>query len=167
MAIEKQVSLVLGLVLSLLVTNIAGNADIMKDIALGFGEAHKHCRDESELTPEKMQAFSHFWDDDFKFEQRELGCAIECMSRHFNLLTEEGKMHHDNADKFIRSFPKGEQIAQQLLDIVHACETKNEAQEDHCWRVLHTAECFIHSAKEQNIAPSVDMLMAEFVVAES
>lgn len=55
-----------------------------------------------------MEEFFHFWRDDFKFEDRELGCAIKCMSAHFNLLTDEHRMHHENTHKFIKSFPNGE-----------------------------------------------------------
>lgn len=63
---------------------------------------------QSQLTEEKMEEFFHFWSEDFKFEHRELGCAILCMSRHFNLLTDSSRMHHENTDKFIQSFPNGE-----------------------------------------------------------
>ena len=55
-----------------------------------------------------MEEFFHFWRDDFKFEHRELGCAIQCMSRHFNLLTDSSRMHHDNTEEFIQSFPNGQ-----------------------------------------------------------
>ena len=54
-----------------------------------------------------MEEFFHFWRDDFKFEDREVGCAIKCMSSHFNLLTDSHRMHHENTDKFIKSFPNG------------------------------------------------------------
>lgn len=54
-----------------------------------------------------MEEFFHFWRDDFKFEHRELGCAIQCMSRHFNLLTDSSRMHHENTEQFIQSFPNG------------------------------------------------------------
>lgn len=54
-----------------------------------------------------MEEFFHFWREDFKFEHRELGCAIQCMSRYFDLLTDGERMHHDNTDKFIKSFPNG------------------------------------------------------------
>lgn len=62
---------------------------------------------QSDLTEEKMEEFFHFWREDFKFEHRELGCAIQCMSRHFNLLTDSSRMHHTNTEQFIQSFPNG------------------------------------------------------------
>lgn len=54
-----------------------------------------------------MEEFFHFWREDFKFEDRELGCAILCMSRYFNLLTDTHRMHHENTREFIKSFPNG------------------------------------------------------------
>lgn len=61
----------------------------------------------SQLSEDMMEEFFHFWSEDFKFEHRELGCAIMCMSRYFNLLTDSRRMHHDNTKKFIKSFPNG------------------------------------------------------------
>lgn len=69
---------------------------------------------QSQLSEEKMEEFFHFWRDDFKFEHRELGCAIQCMSHHFNLLTSSSKMHHENTDTFIKSFPNGKDSALAL-----------------------------------------------------
>lgn len=54
-----------------------------------------------------MEEFFHFWSDEFKFEHRELGCALHCMSHHFSLLTPASRMHHENTDRFIKSFPNG------------------------------------------------------------
>lgn len=62
---------------------------------------------QSQLTENTMEEFFHFWRDDFKFEDRELGCAIKCMGKYFNLLTDTQHMHHVNTDKFIKSFPNG------------------------------------------------------------
>lgn len=72
---------------------------------------------QSDLTDEKMEEFFHFWREDFKFEHRELGCAIQCMSRHFNLLTDSSRMHHDNTAQFIQSFPNGKSTILLLSSI--------------------------------------------------
>nr|UDM59724.1 putative general odorant binding protein 1 [Corcyra cephalonica] len=137
---------------------------VMKDVTLGFGEALNHCREESGLTSEKMEEFFHFWRDDFKFEHREVGCAIHCMSRYFNLLTDSSRMHHENTDKFIKSFPNGEILATQMIDIIHTCEKTFDHEEDDCWRILHMAECFKNTCKQKGIAPTMELLLAEFIM---
>ncbi|CAG4989269.1 unnamed protein product [Colias eurytheme] len=150
--------------ISCLVVQVMGTADIMKDVTLGFGEALQHCREESQLTEEKMEEFFHFWREDFKFEAREVGCAIKCMSRYFNLLTDSHRMHHENTDQFIKSFPNGEVLSKQMVEIIHTCEKKFDEEEDHCWRILRVAECFKHTCIERNIAPTMELLMAEFIM---
>ncbi|XP_063366572.1 general odorant-binding protein 1-like [Cydia amplana] len=153
------------LVLSLAALALAhATVEVMKDVTLGFGEALKQCRESSGLTEEKMEEFFHFWRDDFKFEHRELGCAIQCMSRHFNLLTDGERMHHENTDKFIKSFPNGEVLSKQMVALIHSCEQKFDDMEDHCWRILRIAECFKSSCQERGIAPSMEMMMAEFIM---
>nr|AHY86493.1 general odorant binding protein 1 [Conopomorpha sinensis] len=143
---------------------VTAKVEVMKDVTLGFGEALQHCREQSQLTEEMMEEFFHFWRDDFKFEHRELGCAIWCMSRHFDLLTDSHSMHHENTDKFIKTFPNGDVLSKQMVTIIHACEQKYEEETDHCWRILRVAECFKKTCTDQGIAPTMEMLMAEFIM---
>ncbi|XP_068620053.1 general odorant-binding protein 1-like [Battus philenor] len=136
----------------------------MKDVTLGFGEALQHCREESQLSEDEMEEFFHFWREDFKFEQRALGCALLCMSRYFDLLTDSHRMHHENTDRFIKSFPNGELLSQQMVDIIHECELQHDAEPDHCLRVLRIAECFKGACQHRGIAPTMEQLMAEFIM---
>lgn len=155
----------LSLTVSLLcVAAVSGTADVMKDVTLGFGEALKHCREESELTEEMMEEFFHFWRDDFKFEHRELGCAIRCMSHHFHIMTEDHRMHHQKTDAFIKTFPNGEVLAEQMVGMIHACELQFEHEADHCWRILHTAECFKNTSVARGLAPAMQLAMAELLM---
>lgn len=74
----------------------------------------KVCHPQSQLSVEKMEEFFHFWSDDFKFEDRAIGCALQCMSHHFNLLTASSRMHHENTNEFIKSFPNGKESFKYL-----------------------------------------------------
>ncbi|KAJ2948730.1 hypothetical protein O0L34_g7988 [Tuta absoluta] len=111
-----------------------------------------------------MEEFFHFWREDFKFEHRELGCAIQCMSHHFNLLTDSHRMHHENTHKFIKGFPNGDVLAVKMVSIIHECERQFEHELDHCWRILHIAECFKDTCTKTGIAPTMEMLIAEFIM---
>ncbi|CAH2041916.1 unnamed protein product, partial [Iphiclides podalirius] len=147
-----------------LVPDSQGTSDIMKDVTLGFGEALQHCREESQLSEDKMEEFFHFWREDFRFEEREVGCAIHCMSRYFNLLTDSHRMHHENTDRFIKSFPNGELLSKQMVEMIHECEKQHDTEADNCWRILRVAECFKLSCQRRNIAPTMEQLMAEIIM---
>lgn len=60
--------------------------------------------------------------------------------------------------------PPGEVLASQMVGLIHGCEQQFEADEDHCWRILHVAECFKMHCKEKGIAPTMELMMAEFIM---
>nr|BBB15960.1 general odorant binding protein 1 [Ostrinia latipennis] len=151
-------------VVGLLLARARADLGVMTDITLGFGQALDHCREESGLTQEKMEEFFHFWSEDFKLEARELGCALRCMSAHFNLITDVNSMHHANAEKFVKSFPNGEVLAEQLIGFLHECERQHHAEADACFRVLHMAACFRNACRGARLAPTMEMLLAEFIM---
>nr|UVX20220.1 odorant binding protein [Endoclita signifer] len=132
---------------------------IMKTISVGFGKALDECREESNLTPEIMEEFLHFWRDDFEIKHRELGCAILCMNKKFDLLQDNQRMHHGNMDDFIKSFHQGEKLARRIIEIIHECEKEFDAMEDHCDRIMHVAKCFKSNAIKEGIAPTMEMLV--------
>nr|AII15787.1 general odorant-binding protein 1 [Sitotroga cerealella] len=158
------VSVVAACLLTLLVPGLRATVDVMKDVTLGFGEALQHCREESQLTEEKMEEFFHFWREDFRFDARELGCAIKCMSHHYNLLTDSHRMHHENTHEFVKSFPNGEVLAAEMVSIIHGCEQQHHSEPDHCWRILRVAECFKVTCLRRSLAPTMELLMAEFIM---
>nr|ACN29680.1 general odorant-binding protein 1 [Ectropis obliqua] len=143
---------------------VVADVQVMKDVTLGFGQALEVCREESQLSQDVMEEFFHFWREDFKFESRAVGCALQCMSRHFNLLTDSSRMHHENTHRFIESFPNGSVLAKQMVSLIHGCEQQHEAEPDHCWRILRVAECFKRRCQEAGIAPSMEIIMAEFIM---
>nr|AXN76737.1 odorant binding protein GOBP1 [Clostera restitura] len=151
-------------VVATLAARVLADKSIMKDVTFGFGQALDKCREESQLTEEKMEEFFHFWSKDFKFEHRELGCAILCMSRSYNLVTDASRMHHKNTIDFIHSFPNGEVIAQRMVNIIHECEKRFDHEQDDCWRILHIAECFKDECVRTDLAPTMEFMMAEMIM---
>ncbi|KAL4704869.1 hypothetical protein ACJJTC_019447 [Scirpophaga incertulas] len=152
------------LVFGAVLAGVTGDLTVMRDVTLGFGAALDHCREESGLTEEKMEEFFHFWSENFQFEHRELGCALHCMSRYFNLITDTSRMHHENTERFIKSFPNGEVLAKKLVDVIHTCEKQFDHENDDCWRILHIAECFKVTCQRDDLAPTMEMLLAEFIM---
>lgn len=54
-----------------------------------------------------MDSFHKFWSEEFDVVQREVGCAIICMSNKFQLMHDDANMHHANMTEYIQSFPDG------------------------------------------------------------
>lgn len=57
-----------------------------------------------------MEEFKQFWHEDFEVVHRELGCALICMSNKFMLMKEDSRIHHDNMDSYVKSFPNGKDL---------------------------------------------------------
>lgn len=51
-----------------------------------------------------------------------------------------------------------------MVSLIHGCEQQFEHEEDHCWRILHVAECFKQACVEHGVAPSMEMMMTEFIM---
>lgn len=51
-----------------------------------------------------------------------------------------------------------------MVKIIHTCEQHHDAETDNCWRILRIAECFKTTCVREGIAPSMEMLMAEFIM---
>lgn len=51
-----------------------------------------------------------------------------------------------------------------MVELIHACEKQHDHEEDHCWRILHVAECFKQACVQRGVAPSMEMMMTEFIM---
>lgn len=50
----------------------------------------------------------NFWREEYELVNRELGCAIGCIASKLNLLSDDLKMHHGNAQQFAMNHGAGE-----------------------------------------------------------
>lgn len=48
--------------------------------------------------------------------------------------------------------------------MLHECEKKHHDEEDNCFRVLHMAACFREACRGASLAPTMEMLLAEFIM---
>ncbi|XP_013195990.2 general odorant-binding protein 2 [Amyelois transitella] len=137
---------------------VRGSAEVMSHVTAHFGKALEECREESGLKTEVMEEFKHFWSADFEVVDRELGCAIICMSNKFSLLQEDTRIHHVNMDEYIKSFPNGEVLSQRMVQMIHNCEKHYDDIADECDRVVKVSACFKADAIKEGIAPEVAMI---------
>ncbi|CAG4989288.1 unnamed protein product [Colias eurytheme] len=141
-------------------SSVNGLAEIMSHVTAHFGKSLEECREESGLTPEILEAFQHFWSEDFEVVHRELGCALICMSNKFALMQEDARMHHMNMHDYVKGFPQGELLSTKMVELIHNCEKQYDQMEDDCSRVVKVAACFKVDAKKEGIAPEVTMIEA-------
>lgn len=122
------------------VVGTRGDAEVMSHVTAHFGKSLEECREEvslestlcqqvflnylsqihkllqlyrcfqSGLTVDIMEEFKHFWHEDFEVVHRELGCAIICMSNKYTLLDDDARLHHDNMEDYVKSFPNGKEL---------------------------------------------------------
>ncbi|KAL4704879.1 hypothetical protein ACJJTC_019457 [Scirpophaga incertulas] len=55
-------------------------------------------------------------------------------------------------------------LAKKLVDVIHTCEKQFDHENDDCWRILHIAECFKVTCQRDDLAPTMEMLLAEFIM---
>ncbi|GBP25920.1 General odorant-binding protein 2 [Eumeta japonica] len=151
-------ALVVAAVVSAAARPSEGTAEVMSHVSVHFGKALQECREESGLTEEMMEEFHHFWREDFEVVHRELGCAIICMSTKLSLLDDNTRMHHDNMDEYVKSFPAGEVLSKRMVEMIHTCEKKYDDIADDCERVVKIAACFKADCQAAGIAPEMAML---------
>ncbi|XP_061728674.1 general odorant-binding protein 2-like [Cydia pomonella] len=132
----------------------------MSNVNAHYGKTLEMCREEAQISPEIMQEWHHIWDDDFEVVQREIGCAIICMSHKFSLLQDDNRMHHESMFDYIRSFDNGDVLSATVVELFHNCEKQYEDIEDDCSRVTKVMACFKVEAKKAGIAPEVAMIEA-------
>lgn len=51
-----------------------------------------------------------------------------------------------------------------MVDLIHGCEKEHDLKEDHCWRILHVAECFKQACIDRGLAPTMEMMITEFIM---
>ncbi|XP_013162827.1 PREDICTED: general odorant-binding protein 2-like [Papilio xuthus] len=148
--------------LALTAAPAAATAEIMSHVTAHFGQTLEECREESGLTMDMMEAFAHYWSEDFgkATVQREFGCALICMSHKFSLLQDDVRLHHLNMDDYIRSFPNGELLSTKMVSMIHECERQYDSVEDDCDRIVDVSLCFRSAAQREGIAPNLAMVEA-------
>nr|UDM59725.1 putative general odorant binding protein 2 [Corcyra cephalonica] len=158
--VAKYCYLFAAVILASISNPVKGTAEVMSHVTAHFGKALEECRQESGLTEEIMEEFKHFWSDDFEIVHRELGCAIICMSNKFSLMQEDSRMHHQNMNEYVKSFPNGEVLSAKMVELIHNCEKIYDDIEEDCSRVVKVAACFKRDATKEGIAPEVAMIEA-------
>ncbi|XP_059047164.1 general odorant-binding protein 1-like [Achroia grisella] len=143
---------------------VNSSAEVMKKLSITFAKEVDVCQKELNVGDNIMQEMQNFWREEYDLVHRDTGCMILCMASKHNLLViADEKIHHQNAHEFAKAHGADDEMATQLVNILHDCEKQYPPQDDVCLRSLAVAKCFrtkIHSLKW---APSMEELLAEIM----
>nr|AHZ89398.1 pheromone-binding protein 2 [Grapholita molesta] len=147
-------------VLSVCVNRVTPSADIMKKLTTGFATALDKCKNELNVQENVMQDCYNFWREDYELLNRDTGCVILCMALKFDLIDEDAKLHHKNAHEFAKTHGADDDLAKQLVAMIHDCEKQNSDADD-CIRTLGIAKCFRTKIHGLKWAPSMETVLEE------
>ncbi|XP_068620685.1 general odorant-binding protein 1-like [Battus philenor] len=163
MATHMKWRLAILAVCALCLDSATSSQQIMKQLTAGFTKALQVCRTELNLGDHIMADFMNFWREEYELVNRDLGCAISCIAGKLELLTDELTMHHDNAKEFAMKHGADEDMAKQLVTMIHDCEKSNDGVADDCDRVLEITKCFRTKIHELKWAPSMEIILEEIM----
>nr|AWV50437.1 pheromone binding protein 2 [Conopomorpha sinensis] len=144
-----------------LIGKTMGSSQAMKDITTGFTKGLDECKTELGLTEVVMKDLYNYWKEDYELLNRDVGCAIKCLSGKLNLLDPSGRLHHGNAADFAKAHGADDDVATKVVQIIHACEKPHDAIEDECTRVLEIAKCFRTEVHTLKWAPDMTVIIEE------
>nr|ALS03849.1 pheromone-binding protein 3 [Ectropis obliqua] len=136
-------------------------ADAMKLLASGFISVLEICQKELNIEDGLISDLYHYWKLEFSMMQRDTGCALICMTKKLELLTDDGKFHHGVTKEFAMKNGADDNLATEMVSIIHSCETKSEGLDDECLRALEVAKCFRVALHDLHWEPSPDVVITE------
>ncbi|XP_045778006.1 general odorant-binding protein 1-like [Maniola jurtina] len=142
---------------------VRASKEVMKKLATGFSKALDDCKKELGLGEHIMQDFYNYWKEDYELLNRDTGCAIMCMATKFDLISEDMSLHHKNAHEFAKTHGADDDLAQQLVTMLHECEKSYSDISDGCMKTLEISKCFRTKIHNLKWAPSMEEILEELM----
>ncbi|CAH2240939.1 general odorant-binding protein 1-like [Pararge aegeria] len=137
--------------------------EVMKKLTTGFGKALEECKKELGLGEHIMNDFYNYWREDYELLNRDTGCAIMCMASKFDLISDDMNLHHKNAHEFAKTHGADDNLAKQLVDMLHECEKAHSNVSDNCSKTLEISKCFRRKIHDLKWAPSMEEILEELM----
>ncbi|XP_047536248.1 general odorant-binding protein 1-like [Vanessa atalanta] len=142
---------------------VSSSQEVMKKLTTGFAKALDQCKEELGLGDHIIQDFFNYWREEYELVNRDMGCAIMCMASKLDLITDDMKIHHGNAHEFAKSHGADDDMAKQLVNIIHECEKVHVGVVDDCMKTLEIAKCFRTKIHDLKWAPSMETILEEIM----
>ncbi|CAK1550282.1 unnamed protein product [Leptosia nina] len=144
-------------------SQVMASQEVMKQLTTGFTKAMEECKKELNLGNHIIQDFINYWREEYELINRDTGCAIMCMASKHDLITEDMKLHHGKAHEFAKSHGADDDVAKQLVTMIHECENAQQDNSDDCMKTLEIAKCFRRKIHDLKWAPSMETILEEIM----
>ncbi|XP_061720737.1 pheromone-binding protein 1-like [Cydia pomonella] len=144
---------------------VDSSEQVLTDMSTNFVKALDECKKEEGLPDTITADFIHFWKEDYALTSRLTGCAILCLSKKLEIVDPDLELHHGNTKEFAMKHGADEELAMDLVTIIHDCGNSIQPNDDQCVKVLEWAKCFKVEIHKKGMAPSVEIAVGE-VLAE-
>ncbi|CAG4989301.1 unnamed protein product [Colias eurytheme] len=145
------------------ILEVQSSQEIMKKLTTGFAKALDECKKELNLGDHIMQDFINYWKEEYELINRDVGCAIMCMASKHDLITDDMKLHHGKTHEFAKSHGADDEMAKQIVTMIHECENTHADNNDDCNKTLEIAKCFKTKIHELKWAPSMETIIEEIL----
>nr|QNS26339.1 pheromone binding protein 1 [Pieris rapae] len=147
----------------LFIDTAMSSQEVMEKLTAGFTKALEECKKELNLGGHIMQDFMNYWREEYELLNRDLGCAIMCMASKHDLITDDLKLHHGKAHEFAKTHGADDDLAKQLVTMIHDCENNQPESSDECMRALEISKCFRKKIHDLKWAPSMETVLEEIM----
>ncbi|XP_075981505.1 general odorant-binding protein 1-like [Anticarsia gemmatalis] len=137
--------------------------ELMTKLTGGFAKVMDTCKTELRVGDHIIQDFYNFWKEEYELVNKDFGCMIICMAGKLDLLSEDMKMHHGNAHAFAKAHGADDDVAKQIVSLLHGCENEPSSTEDPCMRAVEISKCFRTKIHELKWAPSMEVILGEIM----
>nr|ALS03847.1 pheromone-binding protein 1 [Ectropis obliqua] len=134
--------------------------EVMHKITKDFAYVLEDCKKQENVGDHIMQDIFNFWHEEYALVNPELGCVMLCMAGKLDLMDGDD-MHHGNAHEFAKKHGADDDLAKQLVTMIHDCEKASASIADRCARALETTKCFRGKIHGLKWAPSMRVIMEE------
>ncbi|CAH0724113.1 unnamed protein product, partial [Brenthis ino] len=141
----------------------SSSQEVMHKLTKGFAKAFDECKQELNLSDNIVQDFMNYWKEEYELLNRDTGCAIMCMASKHDLITEDMKLHHENAHGFAKTHGADDDLAKQLVTMIHECEGTHAGIADDCMKTLEVAKCFRVKIHKLKWAPDMETILEELM----
>ncbi|MFX0618097.1 pheromone/general odorant binding protein [Escherichia coli] len=140
---------------------VGASQSAMAQISKGFMSVMKICVSELGFGDHIYKDFQNFWSEEYQLVNRDMGCVVMCMVSKLDLIGDDNKMHHGNAQEFAKKHGADDVMAKQVVTVLHECENTHASEDDPCIAALEISKCFRTKIHDLKWAPTIDILLEE------
>ncbi|XP_022816230.1 pheromone-binding protein-like [Spodoptera litura] len=127
---------------------------VLRVVSSSIGDMLLECQTEMDIKEEVIQSFLNFWDLKNSADNKEWGCALECVFKKNEFLTPDGKtVISDNVREFFKAAGADGLMSLRMLDLFEMCKDDAKKIINKCDNALEVTKCFRFGIVQLDWAP--------------